>query len=1028
MVAVGPPNNLENHPFCVQSFWPRPTVINRQLVCNRRHRGFWRLLYHAHCDYSTRGKQLREPKVTATDKAVDWRLLVRLSTIISNLFRYPLPSLPTTGNAESLSAYDPMYVEDHRLCSTLWNQFQVAKPETVLSRNSEAPVISMLLPPPNVTGSLHMGHALTCAVQDVLARFNRMQGGAVLWIPGLDHAGIATQAVVERELLNRSQRTMSAPGTTPVANPRLTLGRQAFVEKVWKWKDKQSSRIQQQLKSLGLSLDWSREFFTLDPRHSRAVIEAFIRLYDAGLVYRDNSIVSWCCHFQSAISDIEVDNVELYKATQLPVPGYSEPQTFGIMDYFVYSLADCDPRVPTDKRSIVVATTRLETMLADTALVVHPDDSRYAHLIGRYVVHPFCPNHRRLPIVADAQLVDRSKGTGVVKLSPGHSAVDWEASRRLGLPVLNMIDDAGRVTEVGGEFAGLPRFTARQQLVKRLTDLGLYRKREDIRDSGQSTILPICSRSGDIIEPVVREQWFVRTKKLAEKAVQAVRNGKLRLHPVYQEAVWNEWLSPNNRRDWCISRQLWWGHRIPAFRLKNRSTSTSAPTWLIARNIDEAREKLLSRDPTLSADSIELEQDPDVLDTWFSSALLPFTALGWPDQTDDFERFYPMTLLETGQDILFFWVARMVMLGLELTKSLPFAEVVLHGLVCDSRGQKMSKSKGNVLDPMDLIHGTGTLPQNLIGSNIRAIGADALRASLLSCSLSQPQIAYNVESAVEMRRFCNKIWQTGRFALFRIQTDRDLQLQSILHSSDLGIAWNRFGSHFENKIRLVDWWLIYRLMELIRLIQSTWSGAQDPQAQNGEHTSTRNPYTLHTAIQQLHYWWTEELCSVYLEVVKYREKTNSDTSSALFVLCMMTGLHLLHPVMPHVTELVWQGLRQISSTPTRQHDSDAAPPRMCLAMQPFPREDWFTFTSGFNAELVDRTFRTLSELLHSAAQANAWRALLRPNSNYKPTDANPQVTLQLIGPERSTDTEELRGFEQRIEDLKRQLQSLENCS
>ncbi|KAA0184796.1 Valyl tRNA synthetase [Fasciolopsis buskii] len=722
-------------------------------------------------------------------------------------------------------------------------------------------------------------------------------------------------------------------------------------------------------------------------KRSRAVIEAFIRLYDANLVYRDSSIVSWCCHFQSAISDIEVDNVELHKATRIPVPGYSKPQTFGIVDYFAYPLADCNPRDPIDRRSVVVATTRLETMLADTALVVHPDDPRYAHLIGRCVTHPFCPNQRRIPIVADAQLVDPSKGTGVVKLSPGHSAVDWEASRRLGLPALNMLDDNGRVTEIGGEFVGLPRFIARQQLVKRLTDLGLYRKREDISDSGQSTVLPICSRSGDVIEPVVREQWFVRTERLAEQAIQAVREGNLRLHPAYQEAIWNEWLSPNNRRDWCISRQLWWGHRIPAFRLKNKpsgSGSTSNSLWLVARNMDEAKEQILSNDPTLSADSVELEQDPDVLDTWFSSALLPFTALGWPDQTDDYKRFYPMTLLETGQDILFFWVARMVMLALQLTKSLPFVEVVLHGLVCDSRGKKMSKSKGNVVDPMDLIKGTGTLPQNLLGSNVHAIGADALRASLLSGILSQPQVAYTVESAAEMRRFCNK-----------------------------------------KNNRLVDYWIIYRLIDLVRLIHSTWSGSEVLNAKTDTHVPTRGPYVLHTAIQQLHYWWSEELCSVYLEVLKYREKTCPDSSIDVLLLCMMTGLHLLHPIMPHLTEVVWQELRQLTST-SNQYDCESAVPRTCLALQPFPCEDWFASVSDL--ELTDRTNGLMSGVLHSAAQTNAWRALLRLRSNYKPTDAYPPLMLQPVGSERNTDMEEAYDLNLTKQELERRLQTqLKRC-
>ncbi|KAF6779742.1 hypothetical protein AHF37_00834 [Paragonimus kellicotti] len=627
------------------------------------------------------------------------------------------------------ATYDPNLVEDPRLCRKLWNRLSVSKPETRLSQSPRAPIVSILLPPPNVTGSLHVGHALTCTVQDTLARCYRMQGSAVLWIPGMDHAGIATQMIVERELGKRAVRDGH---TNPVTfNPRLKIGRNAFVEEVWKWKDAQTTRIREQLDCLGLSLDWDREYFTLSPKHSRAVTEAFVRLHEIGLIYRAASLVSWSCYLQSAISDIEVETRELHEATLISVPGYEQPQPFGIVDYFAYPLVHPSARRSGPFRCIfpvlhfkpmfhskvdshvVVATTRLETMLGDTALVVHPDDARYCHLIGQSVIHPFCPTGRHLPIIADADLVDPTKGTGVVKLSPGHSLIDWEVGKTHNLPILNMLDSAGRVTALGGEFVGLPRFTARQRLVERLSELGLYRKREDISLTGDVTVLPICSRSGDVIEPLVREQWFVRTTQIAEQATE-----------------------PEDCKD----------------RSKEITTdSNSTNMWVVARSVEEAAQLLNGVSSTQL-----VEQDPDVLDTWFSSALLPFSVLGWPDKTPDLERFYPMQLLETGQDILFFWVARMVMLGISLTRRIPFRQVLLHGLVCDATGQKMSKSKGNGIDPLDLIYGVGNLSRSAVGPNITALGADALRASLVACPLSQPQVAYSLESALDMRKFCNK--------------------------------------------------------------------------------------------------------------------------------------------------------------------------------------------------------------------------------------------------------------------------------
>ncbi|CAL8103211.1 unnamed protein product [Calicophoron daubneyi] len=890
---------------------------------------------------------------------------------------------------DTISGYDPALVEDERLCQKLWNDIQISNADVKLAANPSAPIFTMLLPPPNVTGSLHLGHALTCAVQDALARCYLMKGAAVLWIPGMDHAGIATQAVVEREL----QRQQHAQDSQSLSNPRLSLGREKFLQEVWKWKARQATTIRDQLNCLGLILNWNREYFTLSPQHSRAVTEAFVRLYEDGIVYRAASLVSWCCYFQSAISDIEVENVELHHATYLRVPGYQEPQLFGVMDYFAYPLVDA-PVLRGSKKNeestVVVATTRLETMLADTALVVHPEDDRYRDLIGRQVEHPF--SHRRLPIVADAAVVDRAKGTGVIKLSPGHSQIDWDVAKRHDLPVINMLDDTGHINDVGGEFAGLPRFSARSRLIERLSELGLYRKREDIAASGQVTILPTCSRSGDIIEPLLREQWFVRTADMAARAVKATESGQLRLHPSYQNAIWSEWLAPKNHRDWCISRQLWWGHRIPAYRLRATDSSQTAvanssevgckDVWIVARSVEEAKER--ARCASADTTDPELEQDPDVLDTWFSSALLPFSVFGWPDKTQDLKHFYPMRLLETGQDILFFWVARMVMLGLQLTDAVPFQDVLLHGLICDATGQKMSKSKGNVVDPLDLVHGIGNIPKSRVGSAIEALGADSLRASLLACPLGQPQVAYNQESAVEMRRFCNKIWQTAKFALIRLKQDQsycDANIKRPLRES-----WSELDRK-RDEFKLADWWLISRLSDVIRLIHTSWTldpSSVSPEGLNLHPGANTVSPDFHLGVSQLRLWWTEDLCSVYMEVLKQREKESSNitgVSFEIFLTCMLTGLHLLHPVMPHISEVIWQGLMH------HEHEKELKP-GASLAQQSFPSPDWTEgLMKAFGVDRLTLSCAKMSALLSVISRVNSWKPLLRRTVHKKDTES-----------------------------------------
>ncbi|CAH8591837.1 unnamed protein product [Dicrocoelium dendriticum] len=791
-----------------------------------------------------------------------------------------------------------------------------------------------------------------------------MQGYSVLWIPGLDHAGIATHTVVERELMKR----MPADST----NPRLIMGRDAFVQEVWAWKERHALRIREQLACLGLSLDWDREFFTLSPHHTRAVTEAFVRLYEEGLIYRASAPVSWCCALRSTISDIEVEKLELRKSTTLPVPGYKRPQQFGIVDYFAYPLATSPTSSNRTNEEIVVSTTRLETMLADTALIVHPDDTRYHHLIGREVIHPFCPNRRRIPILADAEFAVPDKGSGVVKLSPGHSTADWEYAKSHDLPVIHMLDDSGCVTDVGGEFSNLPRFSARERLVERLNELGLYRGREDIASQWGVSVLPRCSRTGDIIEPVIREQWFIRTQEMADRAKEAALNGQLLIYPESQRASWFDWLSPSKQRDWCISRQVWWGHRIPAYRLpRGSATLDTTNHWLVARSEQSAKEQL-----GVVSDSVPLEQDPDVLDTWFSSSLLPFSVLGWPDQTSDLRLFYPMQLLETGQDILFFWVARMVMIGWQLTKQLPFKTVILHGLICDPSGQKMSKSKGNVVDPLDLVHGLGSMSSASVGPSIKTIGADALRASLLGCSLFQPQVPYHQMSALEMRRFGNKVWQTARFTQMRTDTSK-----SIVSFKSLEDFWAAIGNYAVH-LRLPDVWLIHRLADLVLLIQNTWTSTQC----STERRSIRDhiePFGFHHGVNRLRHWWIEELCSIYMEILKLRERASDSryaSSFELFRASMLTGLCLLHPIMPHLTEVIWQGL----------HAAQEGSALDTISLQAFPRSEWFTFLDAVD----NLSFKSqhMSNLLEAASTANSWRLLLRR----RPTEQTSGQALFLL--------------------------------
>lgn len=555
----------------------------------------------------------------------------------------------------------------------------------------------MVIPPPNVTGTLHLGHALMGAIEDCITRWHRMNGRKALWVPGTDHAGIATQTVVEKKLYKENGQT------------RHDLGRGPFLDKVWEWKHNNAGRITQQLRSLGASCAWSRECFTMNPNLNVAVKEAFVRMFEKGIIYREERLVNWCCALNTAISNIEVDKLELAEPKQLKVPGHDkqEKYEFGTITEFAYPVENSDD-------VIIVATTRLETMMGDTAVAVHPDDERFKHLHGKFVVHPF--NQRRIPIITDSELVKIGFGTGAVKITPAHDENDYAAGKRHNLEFINILNDNGTLNENAAPYEGVMRFDARVLIEKALTEKGLFRgKKANVGKDGGCMVLPRCSRSQDIIEPRLKPQWYVDCSDMAARAVKAVREGSLKLIPAVHEQTWYHWLE--DIRPWCISRQLWWGHRIPAYEVSVDGKIFEPPAdaelgahgeaqfaWVVGRNENEAMANAIKLTGA-SEDRITLRQDEDVLDTWFSSGLWPFSVFGWPEKTPDLEAFYPTSLLETGHDILFFWVARMVMMGLELTDQLPFTDVYLHAMVRDAHGRKMSKSKGNVIDPLEVIYG-----------------------------------------------------------------------------------------------------------------------------------------------------------------------------------------------------------------------------------------------------------------------------------------------------------------------------------
>ena len=737
-----------------------------------------------------------------------------------------------------IEKYDPTQIETKWYESWEKNGYFKANPAGEES-------YCIMIPPPNVTGTLHMGHAFQDTIMDTLIRYHRMQGKNTLWQPGTDHAGIATQMVVERQL--------NAQGTS-----RVELGRDAFVEKVWQWKEQSGNTITQQLRRMGASPDWSRQRFTMDDGLSNAVLKVFVDLYDDGLIYRGQRLVNWDPTLNTALSDLEVESVE----------------ENGFMWHFKYPVADEQGQA--SDLFLTIATTRPETLLGDTAVAVNPSDERFKHLIGKQILLPIC--NRLIPIVGDEH-ADPEKGTGCVKITPAHDFNDYEVGQRHNLPMLNVLNKDATINLNAPEaYQGMPRYEARKAVIAEMETLGLL-----VATKPHVLMVPRGDRSGDVIEPLLTNQWYVDAKTLAKPAIEAVDTGAIKFVPDNWKNTYYAWM--NDIQDWCISRQLWWGHRIPAWY-------DEQDNFYVGMSEAAVREK------HGLADDVKLTQDNDVLDTWFSSALWPFATLDWPENSKELQTYYPTNVLVTGFDIIFFWVARMIMMGIKFMDQIPFKEVYIHGLVRDSHGQKMSKSKGNVLDPIDLIDGisleallekrTSGLMQDQpekvaqikkatedeFPEGIKPYGCDAMRFTFASLASTGRDINFDMGRVEGYRNFCNKIFNASRFVFMNTEDFK---------ASDFDLT----------QASTVEKWIVSRLQVCI-----------------SEYRKQMDRYRLDLASQTIYDFFWNEYCDWFLELSKpllKGEHKKQVQSTLLYVLDQ--ALRLLHPIMPFVTEEIWQEVK-----------------------------------------------------------------------------------------------------------------------
>ncbi|MEG3895471.1 MULTISPECIES: valine--tRNA ligase [unclassified Microcoleus] len=758
----------------------------------------------------------------------------------------------------------------------------------------------VVIPPPNVTGSLHMGHAFEETLIDVLVRYHRMTGRNTLWLPGTDHASIAVQTILENQL--------QAEGKT-----RHDLGREKFLERAWEWKAESGNTITNQLRSLGVSVDWSRERFTMDEGLSAAVLEAFVRLYDEGLIYRGTYLVNWCPASQSAVSDLEVEQQEVE----------------GHLWHFRYPLTD-------NSGYLEVATTRPETMLGDTAVAVNPEDDRYKHLIGKTVTLPIM--NREIPIIAD-EFVDPTFGTGCVKVTPAHDPNDFEMGKRHNLPFINIMNKDGTLNENAGEFQGQDRFVARKNVVKRLETDGVLVKIEDYKHT-----VPYSERGKVPVEPLISTQWFVKIDPLSQRALKELdQNNSPVFVPERWTKVYRDWLV--KLKDWCISRQLWWGHQIPAWYAVSETQGeiTDTTPFVVAKTEAEAREKATAK----FGNDVQLARDPDVLDTWFSSGLWPFSTLGWPDETKDLEFYYPTTTLVTGFDIIFFWVARMTMMAGHFTEKMPFDTVYIHGLVLDENGRKMSKSKGNGIDPLLLIdkYGTDALRYTLVkevvgaGQNIR---------------MEYDRKTHESKSVEASRNFTNKLWNAARFVMMNLEGQTPQQLGSpyppqppLAKGGSKNSPFAKGGSDedslsqdgSEEGLELCDRWILSRYYQVVQ-----------------QSRNCLENYGLGEAAKGLYEFIWGDFCDWYIELVKSRLQQDAEPNSKkvaqqTFAFVLEGILKLLHPFMPHITEEIWHTLTQTG-------DGE------CLALQAYPEADISLIDADLEQqfELLFGTIRTIRNL------------------------------------------------------------------